>query len=68
VGPESRGTLTGEEWEEWLAGAREDDRFDGAELAAIEREVLSGGSSRDSAAGWASGEADDVPTRAATGA
>jgi hypothetical protein len=42
-GPESRGTLTEAEWREWLAEARADDRFDEAELAAVERAVLGGG-------------------------
>lgn len=42
-GPDSRGTLTAEEWREWLTEARSDDRFDGEELAAVEREVLGGG-------------------------
>lgn len=39
-GPESRGTLTGAEWEDWLIEARADDRFDDDELAFVEREVL----------------------------
>jgi len=42
-GPDSRGTLAAEEWREWLAEARTDDRFDEEELATIEREVLGGG-------------------------
>ena len=42
-GAESRGTLTDDEWEDWLNEARADDRFDGEELDAIERTVLGGG-------------------------
>jgi hypothetical protein len=38
-GPESRGTLTGEEWEQWLREARHDDRFGGDELDALAREL-----------------------------
>jgi hypothetical protein len=36
---ESRGVLTDEEWEHWLAAAREDDRFGHEELDALAREL-----------------------------
>jgi hypothetical protein len=42
-GAESRGLLTEEEWEAWLVEPRDDDRFSGEELDALEREVLPGG-------------------------
>lgn len=35
----SRGVLTDEEWREWLAEARGDDRFDDEELDALAREL-----------------------------
>ena len=38
-GPQSRGNLTPEEWVEWLREAREDDRFDDAEVDALAREL-----------------------------
>ncbi|RBI62227.1 hypothetical protein DMJ13_10115 [halophilic archaeon] len=38
-GPESRGTLTATEWEEWLREARTDDRFGDDELDALAREL-----------------------------
>jgi hypothetical protein len=38
-GPESRGTLTPAEWEEWLREARADDRFGDDELDALAREL-----------------------------
>lgn len=36
-GRESRGALTAGEWEQWLAEAREDHRFDDAEVDALAR-------------------------------
>ncbi|MFB6171248.1 MAG: hypothetical protein ABEJ23_01860 [Haloarculaceae archaeon] len=39
-GAESRGTLTEAEWADWLADAREDERFGAAELDAVASEVL----------------------------
>lgn len=43
-GSESRGTLTPEEWEQWLLEARHDDRFGDDELDALVRELpVSGG-------------------------
>lgn len=39
-GEESRGTLTEDEWEAWLADARDDDRFGDEELEAVAAEVL----------------------------
>ena len=43
-GSESRGTLTPEEWEQWLCEARHDDRFGDDELDALARELpVSGG-------------------------
>lgn len=43
-GPESRGTLTAEEWEGWLREVRHDDRFGDDELDALARELpVSGG-------------------------
>jgi hypothetical protein len=43
-GPDSRGTLTDEEWEAWLREARHDDRFGDDELDALARELsVSGG-------------------------
>jgi len=38
-GPDSRGTLTDEEWEAWLREARRDDRFGDDELDALAREL-----------------------------
>lgn len=38
-GPESRGTLTGVEWEQWLREARYDERFSDDELDALAREL-----------------------------
>ena len=35
----SRGTLTPEAWADWLAAAREDDRYDDAELDELAREL-----------------------------
>lgn len=35
----SRGVLTPEEWEQWLADARDDDRFDDEEVAALAAEL-----------------------------
>ncbi|WP_327053890.1 hypothetical protein [Halomicrococcus gelatinilyticus] len=37
--PDSRGTLTPEEWSEWLRTARRDDRFGDDELDELEREL-----------------------------
>ncbi|WP_137286473.1 hypothetical protein [Halorussus salinisoli] len=42
-GPESRGALTAEEWEQWLREARHDDRFDDEELDALARELPTSG-------------------------
>ncbi|PSP54897.1 hypothetical protein BRC82_07805 [Halobacteriales archaeon QS_1_67_19] len=38
-GPQSRGTLTEIEWEQWLREARHDDRFGDDELDALAREL-----------------------------
>jgi len=38
-GPESRGTLTEDEWEAWLRSARNDERFGSEELDALAREL-----------------------------
>ncbi|WP_115862509.1 hypothetical protein [Halorussus litoreus] len=38
-GPESRGTMTADEWESWLVEARHDDRFGDDELDAVAREL-----------------------------
>jgi hypothetical protein len=38
-GRESRGALTAEEWEQWLAEAREDHRFDAEEVDALAQEL-----------------------------
>lgn len=38
--PETSGVPTASEWEAWLDDARADDRFDAAELDALERELL----------------------------
>jgi hypothetical protein len=38
-GDDSRGTLPPEEWDQWLRDARRDERFDHAELDAIEAEL-----------------------------
>lgn len=35
----SRGTLSREEWQAWLRDARQDDRFDDAEVDALAREL-----------------------------
>jgi hypothetical protein len=42
-GPDSKGTMTGEEWAAWLESARSDDRFGDEELDALARELLPGG-------------------------
>jgi hypothetical protein len=42
-GPESRGTLTEEKWEQWVREARDDDRFDDEELDALRRELPTSG-------------------------
>lgn len=42
-GPDSGGRMTDAEWRSWLASARNDDRFDEAELDTIEAEVLDEG-------------------------
>lgn len=42
-GPESSGTMSDDEWESWLANAREDERFGDDELDAVRREILNGG-------------------------
>ncbi|SNZ13152.1 hypothetical protein SAMN06269185_2060 [Natronoarchaeum philippinense] len=41
-GEESRGTLTEEEWEQWLQSARNDERFGAEELDALARELPTG--------------------------
>lgn len=38
--PETSGTPSESEWEAWLRDKRRDDRFDAAELDALERELL----------------------------
>jgi len=43
-GPDSRGTLTAEEWEQWLREARHNDRIGDEEIDALARELpVSGG-------------------------
>jgi len=42
-GEDSRGTMTGEEWDEWLREARGDDRFGDDELDALARELPGSG-------------------------
>ncbi|NHN60987.1 MULTISPECIES: hypothetical protein [Halorussus] len=42
-GQESRGTLTAEEWDDWLTEARHDGRFGDDELDALARELPTSG-------------------------
>ncbi|WP_128477170.1 hypothetical protein [Halorussus pelagicus] len=42
-GPESRGTLSESEWDQWVREARHDDRFGDDELDALHRELPTSG-------------------------
>jgi hypothetical protein len=61
-GPNSRGRLDPDEWEQWLAEARVDHRYDDTEIDAIERELPVDGDtpedSDDESAGLLSGLRD----------
>jgi hypothetical protein len=55
-GPNSRGTLSAEEWRAWLADARDDDRFGDDEVDALAAELPTGDGVRSSEGGLLASE------------